>query len=238
MGRVLAGESSVGETQPDSPTAANDAVLAVTPSRLAELRSLDVVEMASTLHRRVQYLDVLSKTTFVELGIICSEMQDNGLWAYIEGCSGFDAWVALAAPYSRSHCYDAMSAVRELQDVPAEALAAVPRCNVKTLQRLSTAVRREPGVLQAAADMTENEFLQKIESEYPQQHMQPKKILRFKLDRDDANRVNEIIQWAIDNGFSNTRETVLVDALEVAYDEWTNEQLAKAAGEMAVARVM
>lgn len=47
----------------------------------------------------------------------------------------------------------------------------MPQGNLVVMQKLSTALRRDPGVIKAAQNLSGPEFKQKIEVEHPEQHL-------------------------------------------------------------------
>lgn len=159
----------------------------INESSLIHLREMDDEEAATTLDRRLRELEIQWKRTFVERGIILLEMEQRLLWKHLtdpntsQPYTSLERWIITAAPQSRSDAYAALRAVKDLRDIPREHLEAIPRCNVAVLQSLSTAVRNEPGVLQAARDMPEREFVRMIQKHHPLQHLERRQRIQFNL---------------------------------------------------------
>ena len=108
---------------------------------------LDSAARESLIFARLQAWDkaILSRT---EIGILCREVRDTPLWQC--RCESFESWMSLAAPRARSTAYQYLREVTELQDIPDEHLSQIRGENVDTVMHLSTAVRAEPEVLEAA----------------------------------------------------------------------------------------
>jgi hypothetical protein len=179
----------------------------VTPETILELRTGDDLDAADRLDARVRELESQHKRTFVEMGLILNEMSDRTLFIKIvdkvtgQYFTSFDRWLADAAPISRSGGYAAMKAMRELTDVPVAELQEMPRCNVITMTKLSTKARKDPKIIEAAKECSEEDFAKKIEELHPEQHIENKKPMRLKpvkSARQNIDRALKIAMWVWD----------------------------------------
>lgn len=161
-------------------------------------------EAAQILDSRLRELERLYKRGFVERGFILLEMEERQLWKEItdketkEKYTSFERWVCGAASHSRSDCFAALRAVKELRDVPAEKLLQTPRCNVEVLRKLSPQVRRRPEIIEAAQTKSEKEFIQQIEEKHPEQHIeskQPMNLKPVKSARKNIEKALTIAMW-------------------------------------------
>lgn len=189
----------------------------MTPSELLELPASEAEEACFS---RLRLLDQTWKYSYIEIGQICRIVERKHLWkqrtdpATGERCTSFPAWVHAAAPWSFSTVFAAMRDCEELQDVPAEHLAEIPAANIGTLKQLSTAVRQDPAIIEAAKTMRAPEFVEQVRKEYPLQHLEKKKTLRFTMDESAADKVEQVINIAMAKGAKNWS-----DALEMICEE-------------------
>jgi len=143
---------------------------------LVRLRSMEPHDAAVALDGRLRALEAVYRQGFIHRGLILLEVQERQLWRWLDEDGrqyrSFEDYVVNACPHSRRDCFAALSAVKELKDVPLAQLAEVPRCNVEVLKTLSTSVRNDPTVLRDAATMTENEFTAKVSVNHPNQHIE------------------------------------------------------------------
>ena len=164
---------------------------AVTELALVQLRSMPDLDAAAFLDARLRCLEADYKRTFVERGVILIEVQERSLWRLLGDYHSFEQYIVTAAPHSRSDCFAAMKACRELRDIPREQLAEIPRCNIEVLQSLSPSVRSV--VIEAAKDLSESKFRKKMLAEYPDQHIQNRRRLVFNLDLSDYDMVCDVL---------------------------------------------
>jgi hypothetical protein len=172
--------------------------LAITELSLVGLRCLPDVDAAVLLDARLRALEADYKRSFVERGIILIEVQERALWRSLCALDGtpyrsFEAYICHAAPHSRSDCFAAMRAVKELRDIPREQLAEIPRSNIGLLQQLSGSVRADPEVIAAAQALPEREFREHIRSSWPGQHIEGKRRLILTLSDGDYQMACEVL---------------------------------------------
>jgi hypothetical protein len=99
-------------------------------------------DAARTLDAMMRGLEEAWKRNFVSRGLILLEFEERELWRLIqdqttgEFYSSMDKWIKRAAPNSFGDCYQALKAVKQLRDIPIDALNAMPRCNIEVLRSL------------------------------------------------------------------------------------------------------
>ena len=146
----------------------------------AFIGNLNDAPAATMLEACIRDLDGIEKQVFAVRGRALLMMEERQLWKLLTDPAtrapwrSLDAWLASAAPHSRSDCYAALRAVRELQDVPFETLTQMPRCNVEQLRKVSSGVRARPEVQAAARELPEKDFVEKLNREHGQ-HLEPRK---------------------------------------------------------------
>jgi hypothetical protein len=182
---------------------------------LIEMRALPDAYTAQLLDSHLRLLEQQWKRSFISRGLILIEMKQRQLWKHVldrnaRPFTSLESWIVDAAPQSRSDCYAAMRAVEELRDIPREQLADIPRCNVATLRLLSSAVRSDPDVIEAAKNLSEKDFTARIEKDFPLQHIEGRRQIRFKLLQSDYEVVEQAIEMAMQDGACETREEALL----------------------------
>jgi hypothetical protein len=201
---------------------------------LSDLIALPDPDAASAMNERMGVFEQISRMherSYSERGIIIREFEKRKLWAYL-----IDPETGLAFPHltawlscgeflgCRRVNFESRGDIRLLQDVPVEKLIDIPKGNLKVLAQLSTAVRNEPGILEAARNLPQDEFLEKVEREQPDQHIETRRALRFNPGRSGAKVVEEMIAYALEHDIAGTRDEALVRAAETAMDSWKLEQ--------------
>ena len=114
--------------------------------------------------------------------------------------------------------------MKKLADVPSANLIDIPKSTIKVLMQLSTAVRNQPDILAAAKALAPNEFLEKVEKEQPNQHIEARKVMRFSPGRSWSKVIEEAISYALEHGIADTRDEALLRAMETALNEWKLEE--------------
>jgi hypothetical protein len=175
-----------------------DSASPVTELSLLQLRSMPEEKAATFLDLRLRALEDAWKRSYVERGVILIEVQDRQLWRWMVDFAGeqyesFEGWVCRAAPQSRSDCFAAMRAVRELHEIPMKELSEIPRCNVEVLRSLSSGVRIQPEVVAAAQALPEREFREKIKQDHPDQHVSARRKLILTFDSGDYDLICQVL---------------------------------------------
>jgi hypothetical protein len=187
----------------------------VTESALIQLRSLPDEVAAVALGQRLRALESLWRRSFYERGIILHEVKQRLLWKHLnddatgEPYTSFDRWVLDSAPQSRSDCYAALKAIEELRDIPREQLEGVSRCNISILQALSSKVRESPKVLDAAKLLSQREFVAMIEHDYPEMHIESRRMLHLNPVKSASPVIAEGFKLAMQIEGLTSREAVL-----------------------------
>lgn len=178
-------------------------------STLDEAIALPDEQAAYALSARMSawdQVDVLHERSYSERGLIALEFEKRKLWQHIinpasgEPFNSFSAWATSGALGGRRVTFEAKEDVKALADVPAEQLRDVPKSNIKILKKLSTGVRSQPEVLEAAKSLPADDFLAKIEREQPDQHIEGKTTMRFRPDRSKAEEIEEALKMAMGEG--------------------------------------
>lgn len=192
-------------------------------AKIRTLRSMPDAEAATVLDGRLRELERQYKRSFVERGLILLEVEQRELWKHIldaetqQPYESLDRWICGAATHSRSDCFAALKAVKELRDVPTEKLLDMSRRNVGILQSLSSAVRKKPEVIKAAQEMTAKEFISTIQEHYPDQHTEQKAVMHLAPTTSQRSPIDHAIEIAMEiEEDCNTREDAL-EAVAVSY---------------------
>lgn len=187
----------------------------ITPKLIDEIRRWNDLDAATFLDERMRELELLQKRSFIEIGIICHEVSERGLYSKLtdptthQYFTSFDRWLISAAPVSRSGGYSAMKAVKELKDISVDDLNDMPRCNITTMTKLSSKIRRKPEIIKAAKTQSENDFRKTIERDHPDQAIESLDRSFFNFERSQRGVVNEAIDAAMCLLDLPTREAAL-----------------------------
>ena len=201
---------------------------AITPDAMVAVLKLPNVQAESTLFDRLRYLDRMTKLAYSEIGFISLTVQRYRLHEYrldeeLQKPFSFTRWLRKACPWGYGVAFAAMRDVEELKDIPAEHLAEIPQSNFPILRQLSTAVRAEPQVIEAAKTQTAADFTEQIRKDHPEQHIESRKILRVNMDESALAKVEEAICEAMGRGATSRGEAMEMIAAE-ALLEWRFEQ--------------
>jgi len=196
---------------------------------LSDLLALPDPEAAEALNTRMYVLDQIHRIherSYSERGIIAREFERRSLWKHLVDPETFEAFPNLTAWLScsdflgcRRTNFEAKRDIELLADVPAEKLIDIPKGNLKVLTQMSTAVRNDPGILEAAKSLLPNEFLEKIEKEQPSQHIESRRPLRFSPGKSGAKVIERWIAYALDHDLVGTRDEAIVRACEMAMND-------------------
>ena len=187
----------------------------------------------STLPRpeRAQYItDAVSKwakkyaTRFAVLGLMLHDCESNELWKeVIDDTVGFPfgtfgQWMARCTPGeddspARSTAYAALRARKALSDIPAADYAQIREANVGTLVQLSTAVRRDPAVLEAARG-NNPDLIALVKEKHADQHVEASTMFRCPLSEGQMDDVERAIAKAMNRGCASRSEVIWMWAVE------------------------
>lgn len=201
---------------------------------LSDILTLDDPEAAVAMNARMalfEQVQQIHERSYVERGIIIREFEKRQLWKHLIDPETDQAFPHLTAWLScrdflgcRRTNFEAKRDLASLADVPAEKLIDVPKGNLKLLVQLSTQVRNDDAVLQAARTLKTDEFEEKIEAEHPHQHVEARRPLRFNPGRNGAKVVEQVIAWALEHDIAGSRDEALVRMAETALDQWQLDQ--------------
>lgn len=180
-------------------------------------------EAADALNIRFSAWMQVEKRSYAERGIICREFDRRELWRHLTDpdtglpLPNFSAWMSCSLFLGcRRTNFEAKADVLALADVPDEQLLGVEKENLKVLKLLSTAVRNDPDVLEAARTLPREAFEEKVEREQPHQHIEARKTLRFTPERSGAAVIEDWIAFALDTDMAGSRDEAIVRACEIA----------------------
>lgn len=208
--------------------------LSILNTSLSLMIALPDEQAANSLHRRMVALDTVDRIqqiSFAERGFIIREFELRSLWKHLTDPDtghkfpNITSWLSCSTFLGcRRTNFEAKRDMETLSDVPAANLIDVPKGNLKVLTQLSTAVRNQPDILEAAKRLTSNEFLEKVEKEQPHQHIEAKRVLRFSPGRSWAKVIEETIDYAIEQGIAGNRDEALLRMAETSLNEWKLEE--------------
>jgi len=151
--------------------------MTITPESLREMEDWKPLTVATILFDRSRELSRVPGEWFIEVGLICAEVERRELWREMMSKSGtqfrsWSGWVNETFGESKSSAFEAADAVKNLKDdVPLETLKEIPRCNLKQLKDCSTAAKRDPEMHKAALEKSEAEFV-KVANWKHNQHLE------------------------------------------------------------------
>jgi hypothetical protein len=169
----------------------------------------------AALFARMRTLDREAKLSYAEVGRICLIVRENRLHLHRlnpntgEQCT-WTEWVSLAAPWGYSTCFEAVRDVEALPDIPKEELAQIPKGNIKTLVKMSTGVRSQGAVLEAAKTQRPEAFIEHVKRHHGDQHIEQTQILRFSVNESEALVVEEVLAAEIKKDGTLSRSGALV----------------------------
>jgi hypothetical protein len=181
--------------------------------------------------KELQGIDKAMKSGYARAGIIAREVRDNLLWKEREGCTSFTRWIKMAAPYSYSHVNQALKDIEALKDIPDEHLKEIPPANLFELKKVSTAVRAEPEVIEAAKTLQPDDFIGKVNHDHPEQHLERSKTMKFNPSESDRATIEEALAMAERRGAVTRNDALLAVAIE-AKAQWEREDELEALGEV------
>lgn len=202
---------------------------------LGEVISLPDPEAAEALNDRIvawNAIDHLQERSYVERGLIAVQFEKRSLWRNLidpdtnTPFANFTAWMSCSQFMGcRRTNFEAKGDVKALEDVPAEKLIEVPKDNIKVLKQLSTKVRNDPAVLEAAKTLEREKFEEKVEREHPDQHIEARRPFRLNLGRSQRKAVDEWIAHAIEHDIAGNRDEAIVRACEMAMELWRIDEM-------------
>jgi len=168
-------------------------------------------------------VDDLAEGSYIERGIIASEIQKRELWKYL-GFRNFNHWAYSKNLGSHGSIMEAKSDVLALgRDIEPPDLAGIPKRSIKVLRQLSSAIRRDKEILQAARDLPSEEFVAKIGLEHPDQHIEQ--------GLPGVEKVKEAVQYALDHDIAGTTDEARLYMATAALEWWAMTEVSETAVE-------
>jgi hypothetical protein len=206
----------------------------LTNKELGDLIALPDEDAARELQCRlagIEKVEELHERSYSEIMIIADQFERRKLWQCIDNpvsgvpFNSWSAWATAAAPRCRRVMMEARSDAKALADIPPASLVGVSKSNVQVLKKLSTKVRNEPQILEAAKTLPQDEFIAKIEKEKPDQHIGGMDWLRAHMERAAIAQVKEVVEYAIQSGRAANLGEAIERGMLVARDAWIEEDL-------------
>jgi hypothetical protein len=199
----------------------------VTTSRLVEILRLPTSEAEAELFNRMRFLDRTEKLSYAEKGFISKAVHDFLLnEEHLDPDTGkpcsFAKWVRLACPWSYSTAHAAKRHIEALADIAPEHLLGMPPSAFPLMETLSTAVRSQPVIIEAAKESAER-LVETVKRDFPEQHIQSKRVFRFRVNEDEAADVDAAITWATEHGIAGGPSEALHRMAVTALEEWKIE---------------
>lgn len=186
-----------------SATAQEHAATTYTQASSSEWSILPNEDAEALIYDTIHAWDVATTLSPTQIGMMCRDVNERCLWRFRADpraghmCKNFTAWMRVAAPrgYSTAHQY--MREVTEyLHDIPDEDLKDVLHENVDTLRQLSTKVRNQTEILDAAKVERADVFVETVRAKCPEQHISRRVPRKFFFE--DPEFVDAAIEEAID----------------------------------------
>lgn len=144
------------------------------PPDWAQLRGMGVEAAGKRLTAFLSGLDRVEKQVYALRGMSMLLVEERELYRWVvdeevgDYYLSFDKWLKDTCPESWSYCRQALNAVKELKEMPFEDLLLIKRCNMEQLKKVSSSVRLLPDVVDAAKNMPEKQFVEKLNREHAQ----------------------------------------------------------------------
>lgn len=213
--------------------------MAILSRRLDDLLTLPDADAAEHLNawmgalRRVEEVATVSYSHRV---VIIRHFEERELWSRLIDPEtelpfpNLTAWLSSGFLGCRRTNMEAHRDALSLHEIPASKLLGIEKENVKVLLQLSTQVRNQPDVLEAARTMDRDAFEEKVEVEHPQQHIERRTPMKFSPGRSWAKTIEEAIAWALEHDIAATRDEALLKMAETALNDWqVDEEIAQEA---------
>ena len=211
--------------------------LAILKTNLSDIVALPDEKAAVELNQRMAFFEQIERIherSFVERGIIIREFEKRRLWAFLidpdtgESFPNLTAWLSCSDFFGcRRTNFEAKRTVAALEDVPPAKLLDIPKANLHTLTQLSTAVRNDPAILEAAKTLSKDKFQEKIELEQPEQHIEARKPLRLAPTRSEREDIDAWVEYAIEHDLAGSVTEAIARACQMAkHDVDLDEELA------------
>jgi len=170
----------------------------------------------------LQACEVSQRNIFATLAVTLRIANDREIFkrhvdAYGEPFRDTETWIKAMYPETWRYAKDAFSAAVAMPEVPIEDIAAMKRCNAVLLAspEVSSAVRRDPAVIEAAKTSTEKEFREHLNSKH-NQHLERPWTLRITGPESGIKK----IESALDEIGETWNLTDRFGQLEALVEDW------------------
>ena len=200
----------------------------LTPKDLKNLLSLSAEKAEAMLFDYLQKMDAAERVSYGWKGILCLQAKKHLLHEQHtdpetgKPCS-WTRWVRIACPWSYSTTFAAVRDVEALDGLADEDIAQIPASNFPTMRQLSSAVRKDPEVLKTAKTKRTADLVDHIREHHPDQHIEPRKAIRFYVEESAAEKINEALDKAEERG-AGSRSEALEFIAATAMQAWEAEE--------------
>jgi hypothetical protein len=194
------------------------------------LADAEAAESLNAWMAALKRVEAVYEVSYGQRLVIIRHFEERSLWQYLidpetdQTFPSMTAWLSSGFIGCRRVNFEALRTGKALADVPAGKLLDIPKGSLHTLAQLSTAVRNEPEVLEAARTMKPEEFEEKLEREHPLQHVERRTPMRLTPGRSERRIIDRWIEYAIAHDVAGSPTEAIVKACErCLLDEELNE---------------
>jgi hypothetical protein len=171
----------------------------ITPKVIEKYHTWADEAAANVYDARLREIERGHAKTFTELGLILVECESRELWKFAVASNGehpqsFSAWIVDCLPVSNGSAFAALKCAKRLKSIPFHDRSQIPRGNLEVMSCMSESVATSTQVVDAAKSLKPNEFLKHVETEYPMQHIESKRPMRFYPDATSR----EVVDYALE----------------------------------------
>lgn len=187
----------------------------------------DIID-ETAYYLELQKIDADYRYSYARVGIICRDVKTRSLWqrrddpATGHPFASLTRWLKSACPWSYQTSNAALRDMEDLKDIPEAALAKIPAGNFHIVRQLSTAVRADPVVIEAAQTKPTDEFVDQVRKSHPDQHLETKILMRFRPEESAVEIIEQALQMAQLRGAATRTEALEYVAVE-AMESWRAE---------------
>jgi len=189
-----------------------------------DLEATADAERERAIFSKLRSIDDNERQSHAQKGILARAVRDQMLWKHREDpdtkkpCKSWTRWLRIACPFCYSTVHKALADVEELRDIPEEDLTQIATGNFPTLIQLSTAVRADPEVLDAAKNKRPEQFNEHIRQHHPDQHIESRQPMKFSPESSAAKVINEALEAAMERGARSRDEALEMIAVNFIDD--------------------
>ena len=171
----------------------------ITEQRMEVIREMRDEDAARVLDYRTVAIEGITKRSFIEMGLICHEMDRRELWATLCDENGvpfhsFEHWAVSKMNVSRRSAFAAKRVIEATKGTSIAELQQMSRVNVTHFARLSTSVQRK--MVEKAKTLPEKEFIAEVQAKHPDQHISKAPALILNMTDDERSLFDEVIETA------------------------------------------